>query len=111
MFAGVTLITKGKGTAVFPFNRSHYLVKPFTADGLGAFGKPWVLPINDIFKACDSFPVFDQDNQLDAAIRGPFEFSPEPFVVLANVVADFQKILLAVNDDFRVVKAHVIPDK
>lgn len=64
--------------------------------------------MDDIFERPNVPTMFDQDDDMLSVLLRSLQFRSEPFVVLHDVVAQFVKILLAVDQQFRIVKIHIV---
>ena len=64
--------------------------------------------MDDIFKSSDVLAMLDQDDDVLSVLLRSLQFRSEPFVVLYDVVAQFVKILLAVDQQFRIVEVHIV---
>ena len=64
--------------------------------------------MDDILKRPDVLAMLDQHDDVLPILLRPEQFRSEPLVILHNVVAQFVEILLAVDQQFRIVKTHVV---
>ena len=64
--------------------------------------------MHDIFERPDVPAMLDQNDDVLSVLLRSLQFRSEPLVVLHDIVAQFVKVLFAVDKQFRIVKVHIV---
>ena len=70
--------------------------------------KSWIMPEVNICKAFNTFSMLTQDDNLDILLPCSDELRLKSLMLLRDIATQFQKILLAINDQSRIINVHVI---